>query len=230
MLDSVSADVTLEVDLDPDSATCGLITLSKPSTSGSYFELSSRPDGSTFSTSGHDELWAILFPQLARTGTYTLALNGAGDESWTSSRPCLGAFFPRRYVTSDLFRLRNRSAQAKGGGGVSVTHAGESWEVVVGVGLEGSYPRALVENEYHQLMDLLDLLAQGAPVMYAFDITNMATYGLRDSREPQGAVYGRLLAGDEEWTATPEVDDWEARWQGDLTICIDPSMHDRYTT
>jgi len=180
-----------------------------------HFELSSRLDGGTDKDDNSDNLWAILFPQLAATGVYTNVFVGA-DTTFIDTRPHGFSLYPRRYLLKDTTAHTFRAAQGAAGGRMSTVYASRLLQHQLEVRLVGSYPRALVINEYHQLSDFLAYAATGMPVLVYPDRTVYTPYA--EITNPYGWWRGVLLRDSGDFDPVRADGDWFANWHKELTF------------
>lgn len=183
-----------------------------------YFELSSRSDPSdlTIKEDNSDNVWAILFPQLAATGVYNLVLTG-GDQSYTTDGPHGFSLYPRRYFLRDVTAHRFRAAQNVSiGGRANTNFVSRLLQPMIDVRLVGSYPRALVLNEYHQLSDFLALAATGMPVLVYPDRTVFTPYA--ELTNPYGWWRGVLLRDSGDFDPQRADGEWFANWHKAMTF------------
>lgn len=227
VIDSMGiADFTISMNKDLGSPSYGCLTFTKLAAAGSYLEISSRSDGATQNLDSSDEYFAVLFPDQARAGTYTAIWDGAGDVEIEQSRPSLGLVMPKRYLLKDITAREWRASQDSEWAAQSTVYAAKVLESQVTVRLDGSYPRGLVEGEYHQLVDFLDLAAQGRQVAIIPDaLATTIKYGSNrggSSYDPYGFTYGVLRKQDAEWEPEPVDDSWDYRWDKDLAFVVTP--------
>lgn len=185
--------------------------------SQTYFELSSRSDPSDLSIKedNSDNVWAILFPQLAATGVYNIVLTG-GDQSYTTDGPHGFSLYPRRYFLKDVTAHYFRAAQAQVMGRVNTVYATRLLQRQLECRLVGSYPRALVLNEYHQMSDFLALAATGMPVLVYPDREVFTPYA--ELTNPYGWWRGVLLRDSGDFDPTRADGEWFANWHKELNF------------
>ena len=183
----------------------------------SYFEISSRSDPSDplIKEDNSDNVWAILFPQLAATGVYSLLLTGS-DQSYTTDGPHGFSLYPRRYFLKDVTAHYFRAAQAQVMGRMNTVYATRLLQRQLECRLVGSYPRALVLNEYHQMSDFLALAATGMPVLVYPDRTNYLPYA--EITNPYGWWRGVLLRDSGDFDPTRADGEWFANWHKELNF------------
>jgi hypothetical protein len=203
LLAAESAEIILDI-----STVTGLVSVDRGALS--YLELSSRLDGGASKEDNSDNVWAILFPQLAATGVYNLVLTG-GDQSYTTDGPHGFSLYPRRYFLRDVTAHRFRAAQNVSiGGRANTNFVSRLLQPMIDVRLVGSYPRALVLNEYHQLSDFLALAATGMPVLVYPDRTVYTPYA--ELTNPYGWWRGVLLRDSGDFDPQRADGEWFANW------------------
>jgi aromatic ring-cleaving dioxygenase len=202
----------------------GCLTWTKPAGAGAYLEISSRSNGVLQNLDHADELFAVLWPDHARRGDYTVIWSGAGDVSIENTRPCLGVVMPRTYFFSDIGGRVWRGATDSEWAAQNRVMAAKVLEARVGVRLSAAYPRGAQENEYHQLVDFLDLAAQGRPVLISPDAGAAVIYPMSMGRlsvnAPYGYCVGVLKRADMDWEPQALEDRWDARWERELTFTL----------
>ena len=177
-----------------------------------YFELSSRSDPTdlTIKEDNSDNLWAILYPQLAATGVYNIVFED-DDKTFTDTRAHGFSLYPRRYFLRDVTAHRFRAAQNVSiGGRANTNFVSRLLQPMIDVRLVGSYPRALVLNEYHQLSDFLALAATGMPVLVYPDRTVYTPYA--ELTNPYGWWRGVLLRDSGDFDPQRADGEWFANW------------------
>lgn len=183
-----------------------------------YFELSSRSDPTdlTIKEDNSDNLWAILYPQLAATGVYNIVFED-DDKTFTDTRAHGFSLYPRRYFLRDVTAHRFRAAQNVSiGGRANTNFVSRLLQPMIDVRLVGSYPRALVLNEYHQLSDFLALAATGMPVLVYPDRTVFTPYA--ELTNPYGWWRGVLLRDSGDFDPQRADGEWFANWHKAMTF------------
>lgn len=177
------------------------------------FEISSREDGGSSLTDNSDNVWAILFPQLAATNLYSLTIT----DDYIDTRAHGFSLYPRRYFLKDVTAHRFRASQnASLGGRANTNFVSRLLQPMIDVRLVGSYPRALVINEYHQLSDFLALAATGMPVLVYPDRTVYTPYA--ELTNPYGWWRGVLLRDSGDFDPQRADGEWFANWHKAMTF------------
>ena len=201
----------------------GCLTWTKGASVGSYLEISSRSNGVTQNLGHSDEMFAVLFPDRARAGLYSVIFDGAGDVEVTNSRPCLGVVMPRAYLFSDIVAREWRTSADSDWAAQNRLRVSRVMEARVGIRLTNAYPRGVAEGEYHQLQDFLDMAASGAKVVIFADVlaaqvrrmSLVASYG-----DPYGFLTGYLRKASADWEPEALDDRREARWERELSFIL----------
>lgn len=204
----------LDVSITMLSNTTGQTTFDRGTQT--YFELTSRADGATDKADNSDNVWAILFPQLAAAGVYNIVLTG-GDQSYTTDGPHGFGVYPRRYLAKFLNDQKMRQAQELSWGGRSSgIHISKLKEHRLELRLVGSMPRELVQNEYHQIQDFMTLAACGMPVLVYPDRTVFSPYARLTN--PYGWFRGVLKRETGDFEPTRADGDMYDNWNIELTF------------
>lgn len=183
--------------------------------SETYFELSSRADGATDTQDNCDNVWAILFPNLAAAGVYTKAIVGAGVD-YSDDRPHGFSIYPRRYFAKFLNDQKYRQAQEMGWSRSSNLFVSKLKEHRLELRLVGSMPRELVQNEYHQIQDFMTLAACGMPVLVYPDRTIYIPYARLTN--PYGWFRGVLKRETGDFEPTRADGDMYDNWNIEMTF------------
>lgn len=183
-----------------------------------YLEISSRSDGATAKPDNCDNVWAILFPDLAASGVYNLVLNNGGPkEYYNTTRPHGFSIYPRRYFAKFLNDQKLRQAQEMSWGGRSSgIHISKLKEHRLELRLVGSMPRELVQNEYHQIQDFMTLAACGMPVLVYPDRTVFLPYARLTN--PYGWFRGVLKRETGDFEPTRADGDMYDNWNIEMTF------------
>lgn len=220
-------DFTISMNKDLGSAAYGCLTFTKLAGAGAYLEISSRSDGATQNADACDEFFAVLFPDQARAGSYTAIWDALGSSDITQSRPSLGLVMPKRYLFKDILAREWRAAQDSDWSAQSTVYAAKVYEAQVTMRMDRSYPRGLVEGEYHQLVDFLDLAAQGREVAIIPDAhataIKLGSNKTGPGYDPYGFYYGVLRKADAEWEPAPVDDSWDYRWDKEMSFVLTPT-------
>lgn len=182
-----------------------------------YLEISSRADGATNTQDNSDNVWAILFPDLAASGVYNLVLNdGQPKEYYYTTRPHGFSVYPRRYFAKFLNDQKYRQAQEMGWSRSSNLFVSKLKEHRLELRLVGAMPRELVQNEYHQIQDFMTLAACGMPVLVYPDRTVLTPWARLTN--PYGWFRGVLKRETGDFEPTRADGDMYDNWNIEMTF------------
>ena len=214
---------------DQTSANYGRAFLSK-NTGTTAIEISARnPAG--LDANNSENIWWLLFPELAEVGTWSLAVTGLSGVIVTtySARTMRGAFFPKRCVLKDLTAPTFKAVQAISDDGRTFTvFLAAMAEYILEVGVQAGIPWALVYNEFHALQDFLDVAAEGGcPTLIVMDYSSGGPHATtpHDRRDtPFGFVFGQLKVDSGEWLPDPESENYYGNWTKELRFRALPKV------
>ena len=206
---------------DQSSSNYGKAFLQKP-TGTAAVQISARnPAGLTANNS--ENIWWLLFPELAEAGTWSLSVSGLSGAiiQTYSARTMRGAFMPRRCVLKDLTARMNKAVQAVSDDGYAYTvFLSAMAEYILEVGVQAGIPWGLVYNEFHALQDFLDVAAEGGcPTLIVMDYSPGGMHATipHDRRDyPFGFVFGQLIIETGEWLPDPESENYYGNWKKEL--------------
>lgn len=170
-----------------------------------------------------ENIWWLLFPELAEAGTWSLSVTGSSGVvvQTYSARTMRGAFLPKRCALKDLTARMNKAVQAVSDDGYTFTvFLSAMAEYILEVGVQAGIPWGLVYNEFHALQDFLDVAAEGGcPTLIVMDYSPGGMHATipYDRREyPFGFVFGQLIIETGEWLPDPESENYYGNWKKEL--------------